>query len=263
MGRVTGEQVLLDGGDAAPVALGLIGAELTAVAVGIGNVVHVGQQGPEPGVLPGLARGQRHRPGAPAVEGAAERDDRGAAGGVAGQLDRALGGLGARIGEEDPLGRRAGREQGQPLLIADSPAMQPVLQLIERVGPSDANVLITGESGCGKGTVALALHAVSARASRPLVTVNAGGLSEGIQVDGVRTWDGEHGHWDLAIDGVQMRWTDPVPQAGSYTLTTPFNKSVSMSFDRVDDDTIEVTVAGPRRSFGFTVSKLGDIAETE
>jgi hypothetical protein len=93
-------------------------------------------------------------------------------------------------------------------------------------------------------------------------SVLAGGLAEGIQVDGNRTWDGERGHWDLAIDGVQMRWTDPVPQAGSYTLVTPFdNKSVSMSFDRVDDDTIKVTVAGANREFSFTVSKLGDIAE--
>lgn len=93
-------------------------------------------------------------------------------------------------------------------------------------------------------------------------SVLAGGLAEGIQVDGNRTWDGERGHWDLAIDGVQMRWTDPVPQAGSYTLVTPFdNKSVSMSFDRVDDDTIKVTVAGAKHEFSFTVSKLGDIAE--
>jgi hypothetical protein len=58
-----------------------------------------------------------------------------------------------------------------------------------------------------------------------------------------------------------MRWTDPVPQAGSYTLTTPFEKSVSMSFGRVDDDTIRVTVAGPKREFSFTVSKLGAIKE--
>jgi hypothetical protein len=95
-----------------------------------------------------------------------------------------------------------------------------------------------------------------------LQSVLAGGLAEGIQVDGNRTWDGERGHWDLAIDGVQMRWTDPVPQAGSYTLVTPFkDKTVSMSFDRVDDDTIKVTVAGPRKEFSFTVSKLGDIAE--
>ena len=58
--------------------------------------------------------------------------------------------------------------------------MQPVLELIARVGPSDANVLITGENGTGKGTVAQAMHAVSPRAGKPLVTVNAGGLSEGV-----------------------------------------------------------------------------------
>ena len=72
------------------------------------------------------------------------------------------------------------RGDGQPHLIADAPAMQPVLQMIARVGPSDANILITGENGTGKGLVAQALHTVSARASRPLVTVNAGGVSEGV-----------------------------------------------------------------------------------
>ena len=58
--------------------------------------------------------------------------------------------------------------------------MQSVLQVIARVGPSDANVLITGENGTGKGVVARALHAVSSRASRPMVIVNAGGVSEGV-----------------------------------------------------------------------------------
>ena len=58
--------------------------------------------------------------------------------------------------------------------------MQPVLQLISRVGPSDANVLITGEPGTGKEVVAQTLHAISERASKPLVTVNAGGFAEGI-----------------------------------------------------------------------------------
>jgi DNA-binding NtrC family response regulator len=74
------------------------------------------------------------------------------------------------------------RDQGtaKPSLIAESAAMRPVLELIARVGPSDANVLITGENGAGKGTVAQALHAVSSRSTRPLVTVNAGGLSEGL-----------------------------------------------------------------------------------
>jgi DNA-binding NtrC family response regulator len=69
---------------------------------------------------------------------------------------------------------------GSPLLIADSPSMQPVLQIVARVGPSDANVLITGENGTGKSLVAQALHAVSPRAARPIVTINAGGVSEGV-----------------------------------------------------------------------------------
>jgi DNA-binding NtrC family response regulator len=56
--------------------------------------------------------------------------------------------------------------------------MKPVIDLIERTAPSDANVLITGENGTGKGLVAQAIHALSPRASRPMVTVNAGGVSE-------------------------------------------------------------------------------------
>src|SRR5262249_48862185 len=65
-------------------------------------------------------------------------------------------------------------------MIAHSPAMRPVLELIERVGPSEANVLITGEHGTGKELVARILHASSPRAARPLVTVNLGGLPEGV-----------------------------------------------------------------------------------
>ncbi len=72
------------------------------------------------------------------------------------------------------------RDEGRLDLIAHSPAMQPVVRLIERVGPSDANVLLTGENGTGKGVVAQSLHAVSSRATKPMVTVNAGGLSEGV-----------------------------------------------------------------------------------
>jgi DNA-binding NtrC family response regulator len=72
------------------------------------------------------------------------------------------------------------RGEGMPKLIAESAAMQNVLQIISRVGPSDANVLILGENGTGKGVVARALHAVSSRASRPMVVVNSGGVSEGV-----------------------------------------------------------------------------------
>lgn len=72
------------------------------------------------------------------------------------------------------------RAESRPTLIAESPAMQPVLDLIGRIGPSDANVLITGEHGTGKEVIAKTLHALSGRASKPMVTVNAGGLSEGL-----------------------------------------------------------------------------------
>jgi DNA-binding NtrC family response regulator len=72
------------------------------------------------------------------------------------------------------------RAEGLPKFIANSDAMQPVLRLISSVGPSDANVLITGEHGSGKEVVARTLHALSNRASRPLVAVNTGGLPEGI-----------------------------------------------------------------------------------
>jgi DNA-binding NtrC family response regulator len=70
--------------------------------------------------------------------------------------------------------------ESRPTLIAESESMQPVLNLIARIGPSDANVLITGEHGTGKEVVARTLHALSERANRPMVTVNAGGLSEGV-----------------------------------------------------------------------------------
>ena len=72
------------------------------------------------------------------------------------------------------------RGKGGPTLIAQSAAMRPVLEVIARVGPSDANVLLTGENGTGKGVVAQALHAVSVRAGKPFISVNMGGLPEGV-----------------------------------------------------------------------------------
>jgi DNA-binding NtrC family response regulator len=65
-----------------------------------------------------------------------------------------------------------------PNLIAESPTMQPVMKMISRVAPSDANVLITGENGTGKSLIARAIHALSPRASHTMITVNMGGLSE-------------------------------------------------------------------------------------
>jgi DNA-binding NtrC family response regulator len=71
------------------------------------------------------------------------------------------------------------RGEGMPEFVAGAPSMQPVLELIAQVGPSDANVLITGEHGTGKEIVAKLLHAASPRNRMALVAVNAGGLPEG------------------------------------------------------------------------------------
>ena len=65
-----------------------------------------------------------------------------------------------------------------PNLIAEAPSMRPAIEMIQRVAPSDANVLITGENGTGKSLIAQALHALSPRASHSMITVNMGGLSE-------------------------------------------------------------------------------------
>jgi len=91
------------------------------------------------------------------------------------ELGRAL-----RMGQRLEAENRALRAERFPRLVAQSMAMRPVLDVISRVGPSDANVLITGENGTGKGLIAQTLHSVSLRAARPLVTVNTGGLAEGI-----------------------------------------------------------------------------------
>lgn len=72
------------------------------------------------------------------------------------------------------------RGTGGPEMIAAAPSMQPVLDAVSRVGPSDANVLITGEHGTGKNIVARTLHMLSSRASQPWIAVNTGALSEGV-----------------------------------------------------------------------------------
>lgn len=65
-------------------------------------------------------------------------------------------------------------------LIADSPAMRHLLTQLDRVAPTDANVLILGENGTGKGVIARRLHARSARAEKSLVKVNMGGIPESV-----------------------------------------------------------------------------------
>jgi DNA-binding NtrC family response regulator len=71
------------------------------------------------------------------------------------------------------------RAPGAPDFIASAVSMRTVVETMARVGPSDANVLITGEHGTGKEIIAQMLHRLSARASRSLVAVNTGALPEG------------------------------------------------------------------------------------
>jgi DNA-binding NtrC family response regulator len=67
-----------------------------------------------------------------------------------------------------------------PPFIGQTPSIVEIRQTIERIAPSDASVLITGEHGTGKEVVAAWVHAHSERHAKPLVTMNAGGLAEGI-----------------------------------------------------------------------------------
>jgi hypothetical protein len=94
------------------------------------------------------------------------------------------------------------------------------------------------------------------------MTALAGGIAEGIQVEGSRHWTSARGGWDLDIDGVEMRWVDPVPQAGAYQLDTPFgDKTLGMTFQRVDADTIRVEITNGARTFTFLVNRAGNVTQ--
>ena len=89
---------------------------------------------------------------------------------------------GQRLEAENVALRDSVADEGtkQPKIVAESPAMKSVLKLVERIGPADANILITGENGSGKGVIARALHQTSGRSTKPLVSLNAGALAEGV-----------------------------------------------------------------------------------
>ncbi|HUF79359.1 MAG TPA: sigma-54 dependent transcriptional regulator, partial [Thermoanaerobaculia bacterium] len=89
------------------------------------------------------------------------------------ELARAL-----RKGERLEAENRILRGEAAGRLVANAPSMRPVVDLVERIGPSEANVLLTGEHGTGKSLVARILHELSARSGNPLVTVNTGALSD-------------------------------------------------------------------------------------
>ncbi len=72
------------------------------------------------------------------------------------------------------------RGDGATQIVAESPSMRRVLEVVQRVAPSDANVLVRGENGTGKGLIARALHASSRRAAKAIISVNIGGLSDSL-----------------------------------------------------------------------------------
>jgi two-component system, NtrC family, response regulator HydG len=89
----------------------------------------------------------------------------------------------AALSAETETLRRQVREDGGVglgALVGASPAMQKVYQVARKVGPSRATVLITGESGTGKGELARALHESSPRRGRPFVQLHCSALTESL-----------------------------------------------------------------------------------
>jgi DNA-binding NtrC family response regulator len=79
-----------------------------------------------------------------------------------------------RLEAENQLLRSAGDED----FIGDAPAMRALLETIERIAPSDASVLITGENGTGKSLIARLIHKLSQRATKAFISVNMGSIPE-------------------------------------------------------------------------------------
>ncbi|EQD30704.1 two-component system response regulator [mine drainage metagenome] len=72
------------------------------------------------------------------------------------------------------------RGDAMPGFVAESPAMRKLLDMLARIAPSDANVLVLGENGTGKGVIAQLLHARSTRAAQAFIKVNMGGIAESV-----------------------------------------------------------------------------------
>jgi hypothetical protein len=92
-------------------------------------------------------------------------------------------------------------------------------------------------------------HGRGQRVQRPL----DGDINWGFSVAGESSWEGESGLWELSLNQIEMRWIDPVPQAGSYGLETPFDKSLTLEFERTAPTLVAVTGSSGRRSYSFEV----------
>jgi hypothetical protein len=84
-------------------------------------------------------------------------------------------------------------------------------------------------------------------------------IDGGVRVDGERIWDSADGHYVLDLDGVETRFVDPVPQAGTYRLTLPTGEALTLVFRRIDTDSIRVMVESPVDSFAFVVNADGSV----
>ena len=126
-------------------------------------------------------------------------------------LDRALDHT--RLAEENRKLRSELAETAQvPALIGSSPAMRPLFDMIGMVAPSEATILITGQSGTGKERVARAIHALSPRAEGPMVAVNCAALSESLLESEL------FGHEKGAFTGAEKKRDGRFVAAGGGTL---------------------------------------------
>lgn len=79
-----------------------------------------------------------------------------------------------------PMAEEPRRGEIMQSMIGQSPAMQRIFRLVQKIAPTESPVLITGESGTGKEMIAAALHLQSRRAHRPFVAVNSSAIPEGL-----------------------------------------------------------------------------------
>ncbi len=99
----------------------------------------------------------------------------------------------------------------RPMIAAD-PAMKQVVELAEQIAPSDASVLITGESGVGKEVMARFLHKKSRRASQPFISVNCAAIPENLLESEL------FGHEKGAFTGATARRVGKFEEANGGTL---------------------------------------------
>ncbi|MEJ1961464.1 MAG: sigma-54 dependent transcriptional regulator [Gammaproteobacteria bacterium] len=101
---------------------------------------------------------------------------------------------------------------GSSVLIGQSPEIRRLRSYLDKVAASDANVLITGETGTGKECVARYIHEHGARAAQPLASINCSALPDSLLESEL------FGHERGAFTGAQQRYTGRLRQASGGTL---------------------------------------------